>query len=129
MAGLGRAVVASVFFFAAGSASAAEWQKLADWSDGAGGLMAVYIDTESQREYAANQYHGVIKQFWVKRVHKDGKTDIAQYDLSCVERTYSILSAHTYNSEGGLSQTYPTEMSRPIEPDSLVDTYRVRLCP
>jgi hypothetical protein len=110
-------------------ALASDWTNV-PWSPNPhSGVIALQVDLDSLTVDLANQYHGIRKNFWMRRVHADGAKDLAHVTLDCGGRTYVADTVFRYDKNGATTSSYSGDFrTAPIPPDTDFDALRRQLC-
>jgi hypothetical protein len=113
----------------ASPAAASDWVRVPWDSAPATGVSAVQIDMDSLTTSLANQYHGVQKTFWLRRLRLDGSKDMGHVTIDCGDRTYVEDSGAHYSKDGATSNSFSGGwQSAPIPPDTDFDAIRQLVC-
>lgn len=93
------------------------------------GVTTLQIDLESLTTDLANQFHGIRKNVWMRRLHFDGAKDMAHVTFDCSARTYVADTVLRYDKNGAATTSYSGDFtSAPIPPDTDFDAARLELC-
>lgn len=113
----------------AAPAFASDWTDV-PWSPNSrAGVSNVQVDLDSLKVTLANQYHGVMKTFWMRRMHTDGAKDMGHVTVDCAARTYVVDSSIKYDKNGAMLDSLTGDFrSAPIPPDTDFDAVRKMVC-
>ena len=110
-------------------ASASDWVEVSSRPNAHSGVAKVQVDMDSLRVTVANEYHGVMKTFWMRRMYADGAKDLGHITIDCAARTYVLDSSIKYDRNGAPLGTYNGDYrSAPIPPDTDFDAIRELVC-
>jgi hypothetical protein len=113
----------------ASPAVASDWKRV-PWNPNSGvSVNEIDVDLDGLKTTLGNQYHGVFKTFWMRRLRYDGGQDKGHVTIDCDNRSYVVDSGQQYDKTGKVLSSFSGDYhSAPIPPDTDFDALRLFVC-